>query len=156
MYLLPRGAKIEREDVYNNTPLGVGLLNNHSNYGIILIQKGADVTKNVFPEDHKAYEKKKLEEELEKAKEEGKEDVEMEIEEEEGEEVITTQRDRNIDEEDEEDEDSEEDDEEFDDYGDESGSNDGGGFEFGRVYKAGKRAMQMRNGRYRHVAEDAG
>jgi hypothetical protein len=41
----------EKKDVYGNTPLGVGLLNGHFNYGIILIEKGLNVSEPVFKED---------------------------------------------------------------------------------------------------------
>ena len=37
MYLIQRGASMERKDIYGNTPLGVGLTKRHYNYGIILI-----------------------------------------------------------------------------------------------------------------------
>ena len=37
-------------DIYGNTPLGVALQKNHFNYGIILIQKNADVTVDVHYE----------------------------------------------------------------------------------------------------------
>ncbi len=43
MYLVQRGAHLESKDIYGNTPLGVGLMYQHYNYGIILIQKGASV-----------------------------------------------------------------------------------------------------------------
>jgi len=39
MYMIQRGADMEKKDIYGNTPLGVGLMNKHFNYGIILIQK---------------------------------------------------------------------------------------------------------------------
>jgi ankyrin repeat protein len=37
MYLITRGANKEQKDIYGNSPLGVGLMNRHYNYGIILI-----------------------------------------------------------------------------------------------------------------------
>lgn len=39
MYIIQRGANMEAKDIYGNTALGVGLMNRHYNYGIILIQK---------------------------------------------------------------------------------------------------------------------
>jgi len=43
MYLVTRGANLESKDIYGNTSLGVGLMYQHYNYGIILIQKEAKV-----------------------------------------------------------------------------------------------------------------
>lgn len=37
LYILQRGAQLESKDIYGNTPLGISLLRNHFNYGIILI-----------------------------------------------------------------------------------------------------------------------
>ena len=37
LYMFGRGADLSRKDIYGNTPLTVGLLNGHYNYGIILI-----------------------------------------------------------------------------------------------------------------------
>jgi ankyrin repeat protein len=51
MYLIQRGADMERKDIYGNTCLGVALMNGHYNYGIILIQKQASVHPLVFKED---------------------------------------------------------------------------------------------------------
>jgi ankyrin repeat protein len=51
VYLINRGADPEKIDIYGNTCLGVGLLYNHYNYGIILIEKNLDVKKLVFRED---------------------------------------------------------------------------------------------------------
>jgi hypothetical protein len=51
MYLVQRGAKLEAKDIYGNTPLGVGLMYQHYNYGIILIQKGASVHPLSFREE---------------------------------------------------------------------------------------------------------
>jgi ankyrin repeat protein len=51
MYLVQRGAQLEAKDIYDNTALGVGLMYQHYNYGIILIQKGAMVTPLIFKED---------------------------------------------------------------------------------------------------------
>lgn len=50
-YLITRFANCEKKDIYGNTPLGVGLINGHFHYCIILIEKGADVKVNVFMED---------------------------------------------------------------------------------------------------------
>ena len=46
-----RGAALESKDIYGNTPLGVGLMYSHYNYGIILIQKGASVHPLAHKED---------------------------------------------------------------------------------------------------------
>jgi ankyrin repeat protein len=43
VYLINRGANFEKKDIYGNTPLGVGLLSGHYNYGIILIEKNTNV-----------------------------------------------------------------------------------------------------------------
>ena len=51
VYLINRGASYEKKDIYGNTPLGVGLLNGHYNYGIILIEKNLDVKVPVFSEN---------------------------------------------------------------------------------------------------------
>ena len=37
LYILQRGAQLESKDIYGNTPLGIALMHNHFNYGIILI-----------------------------------------------------------------------------------------------------------------------
>lgn len=50
LYILQRGAKLETKDIYGNTPLGVALLKGHFEYGIILIQKNADVKVPVYQE----------------------------------------------------------------------------------------------------------
>ena len=50
LYILQRGAQLESKDIYGNTPLGVALMHNHFNYGIILIQKSANVTVPVYDE----------------------------------------------------------------------------------------------------------
>lgn len=78
MYIIQRGAQLEGHDIYGNTPLGVGLMYQHYNYGIILIQKGAKVHPMTFREDHERI--KKMWEEEEKAKRGPKtgEDAEME------------------------------------------------------------------------------
>lgn len=47
LYILQRGAQLESKDIYGNTPLGVALLRNHFNYGIILIQREAVVIEPV-------------------------------------------------------------------------------------------------------------
>jgi ankyrin repeat protein len=67
IYMMGRGADLQRKDIYGNTPLAVGLLNGHYNYGIILIQKGATVFDRVFTEHPEKIAKKwKEEEELNK------------------------------------------------------------------------------------------
>jgi hypothetical protein len=59
-------AKTEAIDIYGNTPLGVCLLNHHYNYGILLIQKKANVSALVYRENPEELEKKwKKEKELE-------------------------------------------------------------------------------------------
>ena len=50
VYLIKRGAHCEKKDIYGNTPLGVGLLNGHYNYGIILLEKNVDVKLPIFRE----------------------------------------------------------------------------------------------------------
>lgn len=50
LYILQRGAKLEGKDIYGNTALGIALMNRHFNYGIILIQKGADVKIPIYKE----------------------------------------------------------------------------------------------------------
>lgn len=50
LYILNRKADLEGKDIYGNTPLGIALTHNHFNYGIILIQKNADVKVPVFHE----------------------------------------------------------------------------------------------------------
>jgi ankyrin repeat protein len=57
MYITKRGADLERVDIYGNTPLGVAMLYKHYNYGIIMIQKNADVKKLIHPEDHEKIKK---------------------------------------------------------------------------------------------------
>jgi hypothetical protein len=47
---LQRGSHLEAKDIYGNTALGICLLKKHFNYGIILIQKSADVTAKVHDE----------------------------------------------------------------------------------------------------------
>lgn len=67
MYLAQRGAQLESKDIYGNTPLGVGLMHSHYNYGIILIQKGASVHPLSFREDPEKI-KKQWEEEAKQKK----------------------------------------------------------------------------------------
>lgn len=67
MYLVQRGAKLDTKDIYGNTPLGVGLMYSHYNYGIILIQKGASVHPLTFKEDPDRI-KKMWEDELKREK----------------------------------------------------------------------------------------
>src|SRR5690606_31423534 len=43
LYLLARGASLQREDSDSNTPLGLALLSNNPSCAITLLQKGADV-----------------------------------------------------------------------------------------------------------------
>ena len=50
LYILQRGAKLEGKDIYGNTALGIALAHRHFNYGIILIQKGADVKVPIYKE----------------------------------------------------------------------------------------------------------
>jgi len=50
LYILQRGAKLEGKDIYGNTALAIALQNKHFNYGIILIQKGADCKVPIFKE----------------------------------------------------------------------------------------------------------
>jgi hypothetical protein len=47
----------EMKDIYGNTPLGVGLMSGHFNYGIILIEKGLSVKVPIFKEDHEKLRK---------------------------------------------------------------------------------------------------
>lgn len=63
LYLVQRKALLESKDIYGNTPLGVGLMYQHYNYGILLIQKGASVHPLTFREDPDRI-KKMWEEEL--------------------------------------------------------------------------------------------
>lgn len=56
MYLCKRGANLEAIDIYGNTPLGTALLSHHHNFGIIMIQKNANVLKLVNQEDPKRIE----------------------------------------------------------------------------------------------------
>jgi len=58
LYILQRGSHLEAKDIYGNTALGICLLNKHFNYGIILIQKKADVTALVYDEFPKRLAKK--------------------------------------------------------------------------------------------------
>jgi len=58
MYLVTRGANLENKDIYGNTSLGVGLMYQHYNYGIILIQKEAKVHPLTFFEDPEEIKKK--------------------------------------------------------------------------------------------------
>jgi hypothetical protein len=51
MYIQKRGANLEAKDIYGNTPLGVALLAHHHNFGIIMIQKEANVKQLVHVED---------------------------------------------------------------------------------------------------------
>ena len=69
MYLCKRGANLESVDIYGNTPLGTALLSHHHNYGIIMIQKNANVLKLVHQEDPERIEAqwKKEEEEARKS-----------------------------------------------------------------------------------------
>ena len=78
LYILQRGADLAKKDIYGNTPLGIALDRGHFNYGIILIQKNADVKVSVHKEFPKRLEKKWKEEEAQRNKALGKQDVEME------------------------------------------------------------------------------
>ena len=43
LYLIERGAELDKEDYDNNTPLGIGVKYGHFDYAIMLIQKKASV-----------------------------------------------------------------------------------------------------------------
>ena len=58
MYLVTRGANLENKDIYGNTSLGVGLMYQHYNYGIILIQKEAKVHPLTFFENPEEIKKR--------------------------------------------------------------------------------------------------
>ena len=80
MYLCKRGANLESVDIYKNTPLGCALLAHHHNYGIIMIQRNANVKHLVHQEDPKRIEemwKKEAEEKRQSSKQDD-EDAEME------------------------------------------------------------------------------
>lgn len=66
MYIIQRGAQLENKDIYGNTSLGVGLMYQHYNYGIILIQKNASVHPLTFREEPDRI--RKMWDEEEKAK----------------------------------------------------------------------------------------
>lgn len=67
LYILQRGAQLEGKDIYGNTALGIALMNRHFNYGIILIQKGADVKIPIYKEFPKRVARDwRLEEKLQK------------------------------------------------------------------------------------------
>jgi hypothetical protein len=76
MYLVQRHAELESKDIYGNTPLGVGLMYQHFNYGIILIQKGASILPLTYKEDPEEI-RKKWEHEEKKKKMKHQEDEEM-------------------------------------------------------------------------------
>jgi hypothetical protein len=61
--LIKRGASYEKKDIYGNTPLGVGLLCGHYNYGIILMEKKLNVKELIFREYPDKINKKWEEEE---------------------------------------------------------------------------------------------
>ncbi len=50
VFLLNRGAQLERKDRHGNTPLAVAFLNSHPDYAITLIERSADVSQWVNPE----------------------------------------------------------------------------------------------------------
>jgi len=77
LYILQRGALIESKDIYGNTALGVALMKSHFNFGIILIQKLANVTGSVYDEFPKRIAKMWKDAEKEARRKAG-EDVEME------------------------------------------------------------------------------
>lgn len=77
LYILQRGAKLESKDIYGNTALGVALRKSHFNYGIILIQKNADVKIPVYNEFPNRIVKMWKDEEKEARRKAG-EDVDME------------------------------------------------------------------------------
>ena len=68
LYILGRGADLQKKDIYNNSPLGIALSRGHFNYGIILIQKNADVKVPVYKEFPKRLEKKWKEEKKQQKK----------------------------------------------------------------------------------------
>ena len=85
---MQRGADIEGVDIYGNTPLGISLLKGHFNYGIILIQKNANVKVPCYKEFPKRIARDAALEDLRKKREEliaaglfDEEDVEMESDE---------------------------------------------------------------------------
>jgi hypothetical protein len=43
LYMIERGAGLDKEDYDNNTPLGIGVKSGHFDYAIMLIQKKASV-----------------------------------------------------------------------------------------------------------------
>ena len=68
LYILGRGADLQKKDIYNNSPLGIALSRGHFNYGIILIQKNADVKIPVYNEFPKRLEKQWKEEKKQQKK----------------------------------------------------------------------------------------
>jgi len=61
VFLLNRGADIEKKDKFGNTPLAVAFLNNHPDYAITLIERNANVNQMVYPEyidDEQSIDKK--------------------------------------------------------------------------------------------------
>ena len=66
MYIIQRGAQLERKDIYGNTPLGVGLMYQHYNFRIFLIQRNASVHPLTYREDFERI--NKMWEEEEKSK----------------------------------------------------------------------------------------
>lgn len=54
IYLLKRGVDLNRKDIYGNTPLGVALLYNHSNYAVVLMQNKCEIESLLTePDDEK-------------------------------------------------------------------------------------------------------
>lgn len=53
--LIAKGADLEREDRYGNTPLGITIMNNHVTHAIMLIQKKADVNKPLKMQNPKLF-----------------------------------------------------------------------------------------------------
>ena len=77
---MQRGADHSKKDIYGNTPLGIALDRSHFNYGIILIQKDADVKVPVYKEYPNRLAKQWKDEEDKKNKELNNQDVDMEDE----------------------------------------------------------------------------
>lgn len=63
VFLLNRGADLEKKDIYSNSPLGIAFLYKHPDYAITLIERNADVSQLVCPQITKP------EEEVEEKKE---------------------------------------------------------------------------------------
>eukprot|EP01022_Parablepharisma_sp_SALTPOND_P016007 TRINITY_DN2302_c3_g1_i1.p1 TRINITY_DN2302_c3_g1~~TRINITY_DN2302_c3_g1_i1.p1 ORF type:complete len:1273 (+),score=196.37 TRINITY_DN2302_c3_g1_i1:5084-8902(+) len=55
IFLLNRGATLETKDRYGNTPLGVAFLYGHPDYAITLIERNANVSALVYPENPELF-----------------------------------------------------------------------------------------------------